>query len=208
MFGYHHAAEKKSRLLMGLASAGFFLGILLMNIGKKALLENTELLSEYTLYEMKDSNVDGNAFFWYVLRKRAGAALVLAVLSTTWLGLAAAFTCAVWLGASFGMLLTASVLRYGLKGILLILVGIFPQAILYFPAALYLLQWCYEFCTVMYFPHRVPKGAFGMGEATDRNGMMRKKGVHFLLLLGVVIMGCLLESYVNPKLVSNLLKIF
>lgn len=208
MFGYHRTAEKKSRLLTGLVAAGFFLGILMMNIGKKALLENTELLSEYILYEVKYSNVDGNVFFWYVLRKRAGAALVLAVLSTTWLGLAATYTCAVWLGASFGMLLTASVLRYGLKGILLIFVGIFPQAILYFPAALYLLQWSYEFCMVMYFPHRIPKGGLGMGDTPDKNTMMRKKGVHFLLLLGVVIMGCLLESYVNPKLVSNLLKIF
>lgn len=208
MFRNQHSGEKKSRLLVVLAGAGFFLGILFMNLGKKALLENTGLLSEYTLYEMKYSTVDGSAFFFYVLQRRVGAALVLAVLSTTWLGLAATFTCAVWLGVSFGMLVMASLLQYGLKGILLIFVGIFPQVILYLPATFRLLAWSYEFCLAMYFPHRLPQGTLGMSDANDKGSVMRKKGLQFLCLLGVVIMGCLLESYVNPGLVSNLLKIF
>lgn len=207
MHGFKHTGEKKNRLSAGLMGAGFLLGILIMNVGKEALLKNTGLLSENTLYAIKYSTVDGNAFFLYVLQKRAGAALVLAVLSTTWLGLAASFAGAVWLGASFGMLFMAAVLRYGLKGILLILVGIFPQVFFYLPTAFYLLQWSHEFCTVMYFPHRVPKGAFG-GESMEKKAMMRKKGLQFLAAFGVVIIGCLLESYVNPKLVLNLLKIF
>lgn len=200
--------RKQSRLFVGLVAAGFMLGLLLMNIGKKALLENTGLLSEYTLYEMKYSEIDSNAFFLYVIQKRAGAALALAVLSTTWLGLAATWTCAVWLGISFGMLLMASLIRYGLKGILLILVGVFPQILVYFPVAMLLLQWSYEFCTVMYFPSRAPRSAFGGSEPVEKSVLIRKKAAHFLLLLGVVIIGCVLESYVNPKLVLNLLKIF
>ena len=42
----------------------------------------------------------------------------------------------------------------------------------------------------------------------EKNQMIRRKVVQFLFLLIVVIIGCILESYVNPKLVSNLLKIF
>ena len=173
---------KRNRVLLALVAAGFVAGLILMNMGKKALLENTGLLSEYTL--------------------------ILAVLSTTWLGLAATWTCAAWLGISFGMLVMASVLRYGLKGILLILVGVFPQILVYFPVALLLLQWSYEFCTAMYFPSRASRGAFGSGEPLEKNQMIRRKVVQFLFLLIVVIIGCILESYVNPKLVSNLLKIF
>lgn len=199
---------KRNRVLLALVAAGFVAGLILMNMGKKALLENTGLLSEYTLYEMKYSEIDSNAFFLYVVQKRAGAALILAVLSTTWLGLAATWTCAAWLGISFGMLVMASVLRYGLKGILLILVGVFPQILVYFPVALLLLQWSYEFCTAMYFPSRASRGAFGSGEPLEKNQMIRRKVVQFLFLLIVVIIGCILESYVNPKLVSNLLKIF
>lgn len=200
--------DKQRPLLVIIVIAGFVLGLILMNIGKKAFLEKTGLLSEYTLYEMKYTVVDSNAFFLYVLQKRAGAALVLAVLSTTWLGLAATFTCAAWLGVSFGMLVMASLLRYGLKGILLILTGVFPQILIYFPVSLLLLQWSYEFCTVIYFPNRMPQGGFGAGDSLGKNIMIRKKALQFLALLGVVIIGCLLESYVNPKLILNLLKIF
>ena len=200
--------ESKNRLMLGLVAIGFILGFFFMNIGKKALLENTGILSEYTLYQMKYATVDGSAFFWYVLQKRAGAAFLLAILSTTWLGMAATWTCALWLGASFGMLMMASIFRYGLKGILLVLVGIFPQGIIYFPAALLLLQWSYEFCLVMYFPHRIPAAMAQKEEITDKSVLLRKKGIQFLLLLGVVIIGCVMESYVNPKLMQGLLKIF
>ncbi|MGN1148341.1 MAG: stage II sporulation protein M [Lachnospiraceae bacterium] len=200
--------EKKSHLLAGLVAVGFIIGLFLMNMGKKALLGDTGILNEYMLYEMKYSDVDSNAFFGYVLQKRLGAALLLAVLSTTWLGLAATWTCAAWMGVSFGMLVMAAMLRYGAKGILLILVGVFPQVLVYFPASLLLLQWSYEFCTAMYFPNRASKGAFTGGETVGKSFLIRKKILQFLLLLGVVIIGCALESYVNPKLVLNLLKIF
>lgn len=205
---YKKTDEKKSHLLTGLVAAGFLIGLFLMNMGKKALLGDTGILNEYMLYEIKYSDVDGNAFFWYVLQKRLGAALLLAVLSTTWLGLAATWTCAAWMGVSFGMLVMAAMLRYGVKGLLLILAGVFPQALIYFPASLLLLQWSYEFCTVMYFPNRVPKGTLIGGETAGKSFLVRNKILQFLLLLGVVIIGCALESYVNPKLVLNLLKIF
>ena len=195
---------KYNRLLNRLMIAGFVLGLLIMNIGKKALLENTGLLSEYTLYELKYSAVDSNAFFLYVLQKRVGVALVLAVLSTTWLGMAATWTCAAWLGISFGMLFMASILRYGIKGILLVGTGIFPQALVYFPVTLFFLQWSYEFCVAIYYPDRLQTGH----EAVGKKQLLKKKAIQFLFLLGVVIIGCILESYVNPILVLNLLKIF
>lgn len=199
---------RQSRLLLGIVALGFLLGLVLMNTGKKVLLENTGLLNENILYTLKYAPVDSNAFFLYVLQKRLGCALILAVLSTTWLGLAAVWTCAAWLGISFGMLVMAALLRYGLKGILLIAVGIFPQAFVYFPAALLLLRWSYEFCMTIYFPDKIQGSALLHGESGGKYAPLRKKVVTFVLLLGVVIIGCVLESYVNPKLVMNLLQIF
>lgn len=191
-------------MLAVIAAAGFIAGILLMNMGKKALLYNTGLLSEHTLYDMKYSGVDKHAFFLYVLQKRIGTALVLAVLSTTWMGLAAAWTGAAWLGISFGMLTMAAVLRYGPKGVLLILAGIFPQMLIYLPAALLLLQWSCEFCMALYYPERLQE----FHEGKDRNQLLRKKAMRFLALLTALLFGCLLEAYINPNVVSGLLKIF
>lgn len=199
---------KQSRMILGVTVLGFLLGLVLMNTGKKVLLDNTGLLSENMLYIVKYAPVDSNAFFLYVLQKRLGYALILAVLSTTWLGLAAVWTCAAWMGISFGMLVMASLLRYGLKGILLIAVGVFPQIFVYFPAAVLLLLWSYEFCITIYFPDKIQAGALLHGETGGKYALLRNQAIKFVLLLGVVIIGCILESYVNPKLVFNLLKIF
>lgn len=198
--------EKQSRLLVGLVLVGFVVGLVLMHVGQKVLLENTGLLSEYTLYEMKYSEIDSNAFFWYVMRKRVGEAFVLALLSTTWLGMVAALSCAAWIGVSFGMLLMAAMIRYGMKGIVLIVVGVFPQIVVYLPAVFWLLKWSFEFCSIIYFPSKISSGLHF--DEAGKNYIMRKKAVQFLSLVVVVIIGCVLESYVNPKLVSNLLRIF
>ncbi len=196
--------SKYNRSISRIMLIGFVVGILIMNIGKKILLENTGLLSEYTLYDMKYSAIDCKAFFVYVLQKRIGLMLVLAVLSTTWLGMVAAWTGAAWLGISFGMLVMASLLRYGLKGILLVGTGMFPQVLIYFPVALFILQWSYEFYTAIYYPERLQTGQ----ERVGKNQLLRKKIIQFLLVTGVVIIGCILESYVNPILVLNLLNFF
>lgn len=195
---------EQGKTLAVVVAVGFAVGLVLMNLGKKALLYNTGLLSEYTLYDLKYSGVDSHAFFLYLLQKRIGIALVLAVLSTTWLGLAAAWTGAAWLGVSFGMLMMASILRYGLKGILLIFAGVFPQILVYFPAALLLLQWIQEFCMAIYYPERLKE----FQEVKDRSQLLRKKALRLPLLLAALLFGCLLEGYVNPKIVSGLLKIF
>lgn len=203
---FRHVNRQQGRLFVGLAIAGFLLGLMLMNMGQKVLLENTGLLSEYTLYEMKYSEISSNAFFWYVLRKRVGAVLIMALLSTTWLGLVASYTYSAWLGISFGMLLMAAIIRYGLKGILLIVVGVFPQGIIYLPACFFLISWCRELCNIIYFPSKM-SGETGTDEA-GKNYIMRRKAFQFLSLVVVVIIGCFFESYVNPKLLLNLLQIF
>lgn len=197
---------RQERLFIGLAVAGFVAGLLLMNMWQKVLLEDTGLLSEYALYEMKYSQIDSGSFFWYVLRKRVGMMLVMALLATTWLGMIAGYTYSAWLGISFGMLIMAAIIRYGLKGIFLIVTGLFPQGLVYLPTCFWLLQWCRELCVALHFSENA--SAINRHEETEKNNIMRRKVLQFLALVVVVIIGCTLESYVNPKLVINLLQFF
>ena len=97
-----------------LFAAGFLAGILIMNIGEGILLDKTGLFDEEVLYHMKYMTVDCNALFCYVLRKRLITVLVLAVLSTTYLGLVICAGMALWYGAATGGLLAVMVLRYGM----------------------------------------------------------------------------------------------
>ena len=140
--GYGREAFQRNFLVC--FGVGLLIGIVVVNIGKGILLGETGLFDEATLYHMKYMTVDSNALFSYIFRKRMGRVLILAVLSTTYLGLVACMGAAFWYGMSAGAFLTSLALRYGLKGILLSVVGLFPHFLLYVPAVLLLLAWCEE----------------------------------------------------------------
>ena len=91
----------------------------------------------------------------------------------------------VWLGFVFGILLKLFYLWYGMKGMGLLLVSMLPHYLFYI-MAYGLLYWNFE-----------------------KNRMrMRKNYFPVVIAVAVVIMGIVLESYVNPFLVGGYLKIF
>ena len=190
----------KSRLpLPYLFLAGMLLGIVLVNAGREILLDKTGLLGEEALYHMKYMTIDTKALFWHVVGTRLKDIAIPAVLATTYLGLVVVCARAVWYGAATGIFLAASVMRYGIKGILLAGAGIFPQYILYVPVLFWFLVWCEEMCRGIYFE----KSAYLMGRRE-----VIVKILQLVAIVIVVIIGCMLESYVNPILLKKLLKNF
>ena len=178
--------------------AGFLAGVLVMNIGKSILLDKTGVFDEEVLYHMKYMTVDCNALFYYVLRKRLLTVLILAVLSTTYLGMAVCVGAALWYGAAAGGLLAVMMLRYGMKGILLAAASLFPHYLIYFPAIFTLLAWGESVYACIY--HRI-------GADMEKNILMKKTG-QLAAVLGMTVAGCALEGYVNPAVFMSLLKIF
>lgn len=186
--------------LLPVFCAGMLAGILILNIGKSTFVDSTGLFDEYILSGMKYMTVDGSALFYYVLRKRMLLLLVMAVLATTYLGYAICIGAAAWCGMATGTYLSALVLRYGLKGLVLAAVGVFPQYLIYVPAVVLMLGWCESLYRAIY-----SRGA-GV-DAADKVFWMKKLGR--LGLIGIVAaLGCLLEGYVNPRLLIGYLKIF
>lgn len=189
-----------SRKLLPVFCVGMLAGILTISIGKSTFLEETGLFDKYILSGMKHMTVDNSALFYYVLRKRLSLLLVVAVLATTYLGYAVCVGAAAWCGMSVGTYLSALVLRYGLKGLVLAAAGMFPQYLLFVPAILMMLGWC----------EGLYRGIYARGsaaEAVGRSFVIGKLG--WLGVIGaVVVAGCFLESYVNPVLLLGYLKIF
>ena len=97
--------------LLYLFLTGVAVGAAAMNFGKSILLDDTGLLDEYTLYQLKYMTVDSSAFFVYVMKKRIGSVLMLTVLSTTYLGLLVCGGCMFWYGLSGGSFLAALMIR-------------------------------------------------------------------------------------------------
>lgn len=181
--------------LLGIAA-----GILMVNLGKSTLIGETGMFDEYTLYGMRNMSVSGSALFWYVCRKRLLTLLVLATLATTYLGYVVCVGTAFWYGMAVGSLPAVLVFRYGFKGLILAIVAIFPQYLLYAPAMVLLLGWSSETHRRLYTGGILPDGA-------DRV-FLGKKMLQLGVIALLILMGCLLEGYVNPLLLIAYLKTF
>jgi len=181
--------------------AGLLAGIIIMNLGKSVWLENTGLMDEDTLYHMKYMTVDRAALFYYVLRQRLLGILLLALMASTYLGLVVCGGVAFWYGICGGIFLATALIRYGMKGILLVIVGIFPQYLIYVPAMIGMLLWCQKLYRTIY-----------LDKAFARNGrdasILTGRLMQFAGLLALFVIGCVLESFMNPVLLRGLLKIF
>ncbi|MGN0401503.1 MAG: stage II sporulation protein M [Acetatifactor sp.] len=188
------------RRLLPLFLAGFAAGMIIMNIGKSILLDETGLFAEEALYLMKYITVDGNALFCFVLRKRLLFFGTVAVLATTYLGLAVCMAAVFWCGMSAGTFLTALMMRYGLKGFFLAIVSVFPQIFFYLPSFLLLLSWSGRLYMAVCFRNRDGEWR---EELSAARVLWKLAGIFMLMLLG-----CLMEGYVNPGLFIGYLKVF
>lgn len=180
--------------------AGILLGIFVMNLGKNVILENSSLLNEETLYRVKYMTVDNHALFRYVLRKRLALVLILGVLATTYLGIPVCMATAFWYGMSSGAFLAVLTARYGLKGVLFALAGIFPQYLLYVPAMAILLTWCVDINRSIYFK--------GYREKENIRYLLPTRIVRYFLVIVIVILGCMVEAFCNPGILMAFLKVF
>lgn len=193
---------RKGKLPLGpIFMTGVLAGILMMSFGKRLLLENTGLLDEYSLYHMKYMTIDNSALFYYVLRIRLESVITLVILATTYLGLVVCAGITFWYGLSVGSFVATVMIRYGLRGILFALAGTLPQYVLYVPAVIALLVWCERLNRRIYFRNSLfNEGEKGVGGP--------KCLAQLIVIICVVVMGCFLESFINPGILEKILKIF
>lgn len=179
---------------------GLTVGILTMNFGKSILLENTGLLDENMLTQMLSAFPDSNALFAFVLRKRLVFVVVMVLVATTYLGIGACVAVDLWYGFSAGAFIAAAVLRYGVKGIVLVAAGTLPQYLLYAPALYALFVWCDKTCRMIYC-----KGYYYGEDA--KTPILWGRVLPLVIILAGLFAGCFLESFVNPGILKGFLKL-
>lgn len=178
---------------------GFGIGLFAAYFGRGIWFQTTGILDEDTLYRMKYMTVDSGVLFAYVLCKRCRNFFVLIIMATTYLGLVFCGGITVKYGFSIGFFISTAIYRYGIKGLLLGIVGAFPQYLCYVPAILLLIRWCEELHRSIYFYHNIT----GQGKKS-LPGRLGK----LALILMVLVLGCILECFVNPVLLKGFLQFF
>ncbi len=181
----------------------FFAGVLLMNMGNEALLTENGIFSSASVIRLKYIEIDSGRFFQYVLKHRMVEGAALLVLSATGMGILSIYAFIAWQGALAGMTITAAIIRYGIKGLLLILGGMFPHQLLLIPIKIMLLGWCYENCCRIHFPGKCMAPFY-----KSKKQQFLRQAIGLLWIGVVMIIGTIMESYVNPILISDIVKIF
>lgn len=181
----------------------FLLGVVVMNMGNEMLLSENGIFSNASIGRLQYIEIDSNGFFQYVLKHRMGEGMALLILSATGFGLISVYACIIWQGMLAGMTVTTAIIRYGIRGLLLLLGGMFPHQLLLIPVKIMLLGWCYENCCRLHFP-----GKYMQPYYKSRKQQYLRQAIGILWIGVVIIIGCILESYVNPILISDLVKIF
>lgn len=181
----------------------FFVGVFFMNMGNETLLTEEGIFSTASVNRLKYIEIDNGKFFKYVIKQRMGEGVAMILLSTTGIGLTAMYLWVAWQGVLAGMTVTAAIIRFGIKGLLLLLGSLFPHQLLIIPAEVMLLGWCYENSS-----KEQGIGGYGSSFYKSRKQGFLRQGIGLLWILIVILIGCILESYVNPMLISDLVKIF
>lgn len=195
-------AQQMAKLLYTLFF-GFFAGVLAMILKQENLLYNTGFLDSYTLGPIKYLDPDTKKLLITVFMQRIGMAVLLVILSTTYLGCIAAYLYQLWSGLAAGILAAGSVIRYGMKGVLLIAGSLLPQQLILVPAFLLLSVKCCELCRIMYF-----RGISGGLSGRDRGRFFLKKGTYMAGCMIVIAVGCFVEAYINPRILKFILQLF
>lgn len=186
---------KLSLLLFGV---GFLAGILTVNFYGRDYVNETGLLSQYFLKQYKYLEIDSAALFFYILEKKLKWLLLIWALGFTVVGVLCVGGYFTWFGYLGGVLLSIGVLKMGAMGIFFCVFAMLPQAIFTIPLWICFLNAVYR------------------KASKQSNGGTLKRFRHwdwsylFILLCGtgVLLLGILTESYINPLFMKVILKFF
>ena len=195
--------NKGGYYLLYLFMTGLFLGILFVNMRHDVWIKEDGLLNAAMLRQLQSSEMNGNYLFGYIVRHRVYTILIVSMIASTIVGLPIVCGYVCYLGISAGCILSIAVIRYGIRGLFFMAASIFPQGFLLIPAYFLLLIWCLDCNKSLYGKRDGLEGRYLVGKQ-----FILKKGLRLLGVLVLIVMGCLLESYVNPKIIHIILKIF
>lgn len=186
---------KKGRLPVGkLFAAGFFAGVLFPNICWKMEWHQKTAASMYLISTFAGRGVDGMEYLKQVLRMRGSYFLLAVLCGFSVFGVPLAVIGILLLGLEMGMLLTLSILQFGLSGGA-VGAGLFiPQYLVYLPVTFFVMGKVYEQSMEVWRNRGIfPKRAYVYTVQTFLAGVIYSGGI-------------LLETFCNPWITQWLLK--
>lgn len=175
--------KNKGQLLIIFLAVGFFVGIIYENVISKGNVLFSELFLRSNLERYLQTNVIGEKYLWYVVKSRMLILSTVCILGCFRWKKLFVMLCLFLCGFFAGILSVAAVIQLGIKGILFCLAGIMPQGIFYVMS--------YSMLFIYWF--RYPESRWNRAK--------------LLFVVVMLLLGIVLEAYVNPALIKFVIKI-
>jgi hypothetical protein len=178
----------------------FVAGIIVVNSISSEELGSIGIWNSYFVEKFKYMDIRSDSLFFYILGERLPAVLLLLFLTITSWGFVAGLLFIGWQGFAVGFLTTAAIIKYGIKGLLLVGTALFPQYFVYIPIYL-----AYLYLAVFFKQHLSTMREQSSGKRVRTYIIFM--GIGVLLMIGSIV-GIFLESYANPFFLKNILDMF
>ncbi len=171
----------------------FITGIVITLIWSKQGFSTFYNLSAEEIENVKQTKWDVGSLLIQCVVKRLGIIILIFMASGTKFGKRVNDFYIIWFSLSMGVLMEDMILQFGIIGLFLVIIGIFPQYLFYIPAYLTLVKEFIINCNIRGMKSLYPN---------------RIGGRKIWFVIGVVIIGILLESYVNPFILKKYINLF
>lgn len=184
-------------LILGI---GFILGLLFAAVFKRLYWNQINIIDEGYISKIKETVFDHRVLLRYVLWNNLKIFILFWVFCSTALGIPYIVLSLTYGGFRIGLFVTVIMMRYGIKGILLLFAYTFPQIIVYIPIAFISLRAGYWLCKSMY--HETKLGKKGKMERVIKH-------IGLIFVLGIILtFGCLIETYIGSFILQKILYLF
>lgn len=180
----------------------FVIGIIYANILGEEKLTSFGILNEYFIEKFKFASIRKENLFFYILEERLPIMVLMLILVFTSFRLAAGSVFIGWQGFSAGFLLSTALIKYGMKGLVLIGGAAFPQYLIYIPIYIIYLH------LASHLQHKIYCFKVEGQQSYNKSKVYAASLLVVSLIFCAFVTGIFLESYVNPPLLKKVLKIF
>ncbi len=194
--------KKLGEVKLGLfiLALGVLLGIISAGVLKGFYWNQIDILDTNYFSEIRSVTIEYPVLFRYVLWKNFRIFILFWVFCSTALGIPYITLSVLYAGFQSGFFLAVILMRYNIKGILLLIGYTFPHYIIYIPLALLCLRSGYWLCKSMYYDTRM-----------NKKGKAERIAKHMILIVilgAVLVIGSLLETYAGSFILKKILLLF
>ena len=182
---------------------GVIIGSLFANLLEHSQINEIGLLNSYFIEKFENIKINQIDLFKYILFKRLKMIFVIWFFGITFLGVPCVIVYLLYFGVSFGFIISISVIQFSVRGIFLSLAYLFPHVLIYVPLVIYIMNKNIDFSSKLYL-----KKVRNIRQHLNKKQIFIEYIIVLSLCVLIVILGGLLESFINPKFLSWFIKKF